>query len=169
VDLKDFFPSITFRRVRGLFEAKPYQLDHSVATVLARICCHKNSLPQGAPTSPIISNMICARMDSQLRQLAVRHRCAYTRYADDLTFSTSTRNFPEALAEIVSTETGNKLKIGVENNHKIKLNGFEINQQKTRLQTSDKRQVVTGLTVNRFPKRKGLTHTFRKKHESYAR
>jgi RNA-directed DNA polymerase len=58
VDLNDFFPSINFGRVRGMFMASPYMLDPAVATVLAQICCFDNQLPQGAPTSPIVSNMI---------------------------------------------------------------------------------------------------------------
>src|SRR5262249_40547001 len=71
VDLKDFFPSINFGRVRGLFislKAAP-----AAATVLAQICCHRGALPQGAPTSPVVSNMICARMDRQLLSLARKH------------------------------------------------------------------------------------------------
>ncbi|GAH05680.1 unnamed protein product, partial [marine sediment metagenome] len=56
VDLSNFFPSINFGRVRGMFMAVPYKLDEKVATVLAQICCFNNELPQGAPTSPIVSN-----------------------------------------------------------------------------------------------------------------
>ncbi|MDJ0742704.1 MAG: reverse transcriptase domain-containing protein [Xenococcaceae cyanobacterium MO_167.B27] len=89
IDLKDFFPSINFGRVRGLFMAKPYNCTEEVATILAQICCYDNQLPQGSPTSPIISNMICSKLDSQLQRLAKKHQCIYTRYADDITFSTS--------------------------------------------------------------------------------
>lgn len=85
LDLQDFFPSINFGRVRGLFIAKPYNCTQEVATILAQICCYNNQLPQGAPTSPIISNMICARLDSQLQKLAKKYWCIYTRYADDIT------------------------------------------------------------------------------------
>lgn len=62
IDLKEFFPTVNFGRVRGMFMAKPYLLPPKASTVLAQICCHDNQLPQGAPTSPIISNMICARL-----------------------------------------------------------------------------------------------------------
>lgn len=93
IDLEDFFPSINFGRVRGMFMAAPYNLPPEVATVFAQICCFENQLPQGAPTSPIISNMICSRMDSELQRLARRRRCIYSRYADDITFSTSEKNF----------------------------------------------------------------------------
>jgi RNA-directed DNA polymerase len=66
IDLKDFFPSINFGRVRGMFLTPPYDLPEDVGTVLAQICCFNNQLPQGAPTSPIISNMICVKMDKHL-------------------------------------------------------------------------------------------------------
>ncbi|MBE3133112.1 MAG: RNA-directed DNA polymerase, partial [Acidobacteria bacterium] len=85
LDLKDFFPSINYGRVRGLLMGTPYKRKPGVATLLAAICCADNQLPQGAPTSPIVSNMICAKMDSQLQKLAEENRCFYTRYADDMT------------------------------------------------------------------------------------
>ena len=149
IDLRNFFPSINFGRVRGMFMAIPYNLNPDVATVLAQICCFDNQLPQGAPTSPIISNMICAKMDSQLRRLAQRHRCIYTRYADDITFSTSMRSFPDALA---SVNPAGQMEVGSELRRIIEENGFEINPDKVRLQTRKYcRQEVTGLTVNKFP------------------
>jgi len=148
VDLEKFFPSINFGRVRGMFIAVPYNLDPAVATVLAQICCFNNQLPQGAPTSPIVSNMICAKMDSQLRRLAQKHRCYYTRYADDLAFSTSMPRFPPSLAVIDSL---GQVEVGRELYRIIAENGFEINSDKVRLQTRNRRQEVTGLTVNRFP------------------
>ena len=149
LDLKDFFSSINFGRVRGLFMAIPYSRNHEVATTLAQICCFNGYLPQGAPTSPIVSNMICAKLDSQLQKLAKEHRSTYTRYADDITFSTSRPKFPPALAHF-SDETG-KLEIGDELKTIIHENGFEINERKNRLQPFSRRQEVTGLTVNVFP------------------
>jgi RNA-directed DNA polymerase len=89
IDLKNFFPSINFGRVQGLFSHPPYNFNKLVSTTLAKLRCYNRSLPQGAPTSPIISNMICAKMDRQLSKLARDHNCTYTRYADDITFSTS--------------------------------------------------------------------------------
>ncbi len=148
IDLVDFFPSINFGRVRGMFLHKPYKLPDEVATTLAKICCFNNSLPQGAPTSPIISNMICAQMDSQLQDLAWKHRCFYTRYADDITFSTTLREFPTEIAKVdsvLSVELGQELK------DIIQKNGFEINEGKVRAFAYFQRQEVTGLTVNRFP------------------
>lgn len=149
VDIRDFFPSINFGRVRGMFMAAPYTLSPEVATILAQVCCFNNQLPQGAPTSPIVSNMICAKMDSQLLRLAQEHRCIYTRYADDLTFSTSMPYFPTALARY-SDRTG-QVELGEQLIQVIHGNGFEINANKIRLQTKKQRQEVTGLTVNKFP------------------
>ena len=148
IDLQDFFPSINFGRVRGLFMGTPYHLDARVATVLAQICCFANQLPQGAPTSPVISNMICARMDSHLQRLAASQRCFYTRYADDLSFSTYTGTFPLALAVI---GPDNRVEIGGQLAEVVAKNGFRINPAKTRLQRCTHRQEVVGLIVNDFP------------------
>ena len=149
VDLKDFFPTINFGRVRGMFAAFPYNLNLNVATVLAQICCFNGALPQGAPTSPIISNMLCAKMDSQLQRLAKKTRCTYTRYADDITFSTSMPVFPASLAEVDSL---GQVRVGKELERATRENGFQINQRKVRLQKKEnQRQEVTGLTTNKFP------------------
>jgi RNA-directed DNA polymerase len=134
-----------------MFMATPYNLDERVSTVLAQICCFNNQLPQGAPTSPIVSNMICAKMDSQLRILAQQSRCNYTRYADDITFSTSCPKFPPQLATIITEETGNYLQLGNHLTTIIETNGFIINTDKLRLQTKTHRQEVTGLVTNQFP------------------
>lgn len=151
IDLANFFPTINFGRVRGMFIAKPYGLSEKVATVLAQICCFKNELPQGAPTSPIISNMICSKMDTQLRLLAQRSRCVYTRYADDLTFSTSAPRFPPQLGTVIVEDKGNYFQLGDQLVSVITSNGFQINNDKVRLQTKTHRQEVTGLVTNQFP------------------
>ncbi len=151
LDLKDFFPSVNFGRVRGLFMAAPYSLPAEVATVLAQICCHDNQLPQGAPTSPMVTNMLCTKMDSQLQRLAKECRATYTRYADDITFSTTLKEFPEALAYAVETEEGDKLLLGDRLVAIITSNGFTINEKKVRLQSRGNHQEVTGLTTNQFP------------------
>ncbi|MDR3553811.1 MAG: reverse transcriptase domain-containing protein [Syntrophobacteraceae bacterium] len=148
IDLKDFFPSINFGRVRGMFMATPYNLPEKVATFLAHLCCYKGSLPQGAPTSPIISNMICAKMDSQLQRLAALNRCVYTRYADDMSFSTSRRTFPAAIA--VENDLG-QVEAGLELTAIIHSNGFSLHPQKIWLRRRDRRQEVTGVTVNVLP------------------
>jgi len=146
IDLLNFFPSINFGRVRGLFMGRPYILPDEVATVLAQICCFRNELPQGAPTSPIIANMICGRLDSDLQHLAKAHKTYYTRYADDLTFSTNLSAFPSALATV---NTLNQVEVGGQLKNVIEKNGFSINPKKVRLQKrSQTRQEVTGITVN---------------------
>lgn len=147
VDLKDFFPSINFARVFGMFKAYPYHFPHKVAMVLARICCDEFEFPQGAPTSPVVSNMICAKMDSQLKHLAQVLKCWYSRYGDDLTFSTSKESFPVELA--TSGPTGTR--VGARLEALIKANHFEVNDKKVRLQEFTERQEVTGLVVNKRP------------------
>lgn len=148
IDLDNFFPSINFGRVRGMFMHKPYDLPDEVATTLAKICCFDNSLPQGAPTSPVVSNMICAKMDSQLQDLAWKYRCFYTRYADDMTFSTTLRRFPVEIATVNSVLS---IELGQALTTIIQQNGFEINKGKVRAFAYFQRQEVTGLTVNKFP------------------
>ncbi|MGZ9082039.1 MAG: trypsin-like peptidase domain-containing protein [Rhodoplanes sp.] len=150
IDLENFFGSINFGRVRGMFLAKPYEMPPSVATILAQICCHDNSLPQGAPTSPVISNMICSRLDKQLRDVAASHGCYYTRYADDITLSTNRNPFPADLA-FVNSETGiHTVQVGEKLRGIIQASGFRINPSKVRLSTRSQRQDVTGLVVNQF-------------------
>ncbi|MDF5721844.1 MAG: reverse transcriptase domain-containing protein [Rhizonema sp. PD37] len=148
LDLKDFFDSINFGRVRGLFIAKPYGLNEEVATILAQICCFNNKLPQGAPSSPIISNLVCTKMDSELQRFAETHGLFYTRYADDITFSINRDELPTVLVDsykkgLPNVILGNELKLIIENN------GFQINDAKVRLAYRTQRQTVTGLTVNK--------------------
>ena len=148
IDLEDFFHTIHFGRVRGMFMANPYNLPDNVATVLAHLSCFQGHLPQGAPTSPIISNMICAKMDDQLQRLAQSCRSRYSRYADDITFSTTTRRFPEDLA---STNLLGQVQAGRHLKEIIERNGFRINTDKVRLRAGHHRQEVTGVTVNDKP------------------
>ncbi|HLP88880.1 MAG TPA: reverse transcriptase domain-containing protein [Nostocaceae cyanobacterium] len=147
IDIKDFFPTITQKRIRGVLMSPPYNLPSKVATTISHICCYDGKLPQGAPTSPIISNMVCAKLDSQLRILAEKNRCFYTRYADDITFSTTVDKFPLSIAKI----TGSKITDVILSNYLISIfesNGFQINFNKVRIQRENQRQEVTGLTVN---------------------
>ncbi|MBK8904028.1 MAG: putative DNA binding domain-containing protein [Anaerolineaceae bacterium] len=150
IDLEDFFPSIHFGRVRGMFMSYPYNFNGRVATTLAQICSLRNCLPQGAPTSPIISNMICAKMDSELQKLAKQHRCYYTRYADDLTFSTSIKQFPPAMVVTLVESKRLRVEVGIELSEIINRNGFNVNMSKIRLQKDSQRQEVTNLTTNEF-------------------
>ena len=146
VDIEDFFSSINFGRVRGFFLSnRDFQLDPKVATIIAQICCYNNALPQGAPTSPIVSELITRILDLRLAKLAKYHRCTYSRYADDITFSTDLREFPDQIAALNTNGIWNA---GNELANKILNSGFNLNTSKTRMQIFNNRQVATGLTVN---------------------
>jgi RNA-directed DNA polymerase len=149
LDLSNFFGTITFPRVRGFFISdRDFALHPKIATIIAQIACHQNSLPQGAPTSPVISNLIGHIMDVHLVRLASRNGCTYSRYADDLTFSTNKQDFPTSIAACISEDNDTWLP-GSELTRLITRSHFEINESKTRMQYCDSRQEVTGLVVNR--------------------
>ena len=148
LDLADFFPTIHFGRVRGLFMAYPFTYPAEVATLLAHICCHDNELPQGAPTSPVVSNYICRRLDRELGKLAQQERCFYSRYADDLTFSTDRSTFPATWA---SFSVDGELILEPKLREVIRANGFVVNEAKTRFMRRTQRQRVTGFVVNDKP------------------
>ncbi len=94
LDLLVFFPSINFGRVRSYFIKNNYfEINDDIATILAQLTCYKGTLPQGASTSPLIANMICNIMDIRILKIAKKYRLDYTRYADDLTFSTNNKYF----------------------------------------------------------------------------
>lgn len=146
LDLEDFFGSIHYGRVYGFFKTnKNFGLHGIIAHALANLICYENGLPQGAPTSPLASNFIAHILDIRLASLSKKHGVYYTRYADDLTFSTNKKTFP---AGIAYTNEGKAI-IGVELNDIINKHGFSVNVGKTRLQFNDSRQDVTGLIVNK--------------------
>jgi RNA-directed DNA polymerase len=147
-DLKNFFPSINFGRVQGYFlKNRSFELRHDIATLIAHIACHEGSLPQGAPTSPVISDLISSILDQRLGKLARKHRCTYSRYVDDLTFSTDKGGFPDQIADF-SAATSGAWSVGSELHDIVRRSGFEINHLKTRMQKRESRQSVTGLVVN---------------------
>jgi len=148
VDLADFFPSINFGRVRGLFLSSPFNCPPEVATLLAQICCWEGRLPIGAPTSPVVSNMICLRMDREFQALARKRGCWYTRYADDLTFSTDRAVFSPGIAVASEEEDKKIVVLGAELRAILEGNGFEPNFEKIRLRSRHERQSVTGIIVN---------------------
>lgn len=151
LDLKDFFPSITFRRIRGMLRKHPFDCSHEVATLIAHLCTINGTLPQGAPTSPFLSNMLCRKMDRDLTDLSRRYRATYTRYADDLTFSFNVRSTERLPSAICTVEDGN-ITPGAELSELITTkHGFAINPAKTRLRDRFGRMEVTGLTINSFP------------------
>jgi len=151
LDLEEFFPSINFGRVRGFFlKNRDFELHPDVATVLAQIACHENSLPQGSPCSPVISNLVAHLLDMRLVKLASEAGCTYSRYADDLTFSTNKQKFPPEIAVPSAAEgVGSHLWLpGEALRTLIESTGFRINTQKTHLMYRASRQNVTGLVVN---------------------
>ena len=154
-DIEEFFPSITFARVQGLFVSFGYS--PAVATVLALLCTESprravsyagerlhvaagpRSLPQGACTSPALSNLVARRLDARLQGIADKLGWNYTRYADDCTFSAgddTARQVGYLLARI---------------RHITSDEGFEVNEKKTRVLRRNARQAVTGITVNDRP------------------
>lgn len=147
MDLKDFFYSFDRKKVKNVLMQAPFNLNGSkepLAFLLASLCTHpleidgetKHVLPQGSPTSPTLTNILCKTLDRRLSGLAKRFGASYSRYADDITFS--------SLHNIYTEEEFNKeLNRIIEEDQKL-----IINPQKTRLQKSDYRQEVTGLIVN---------------------
>lgn len=146
IDLKDFFHSFDRYQVQGIFMRKPFNLNkdkQNLAFVLASLCTHaitigneeKMVLPQGAPTSPTLTNILCKDMDYKLDKLAKANSASFSRYADDITLSSNKSvfnkpDFREGLENII---------------HQYKL---EINPKKVRLQKRTSRQEVTGVSVN---------------------
>ena len=151
LDLEDFFPSINFGRVRGfLIKNRNFQLHERVATAVAQIACHDNELPQGSPSSPIVSNLIAHILDIRLLTLASSAGCTYSRYADDLTFSTNKARCPSTIAVPAGGEGAGRHLWQPSRTLKkaIHRSGFRINVRKTRLMYRSSRQDVTGLVVN---------------------
>lgn len=130
MDIKDFFPSISLSDVTKIFEELGYK--NTLSSFLAKLCCYQDKLPQGAPTSPYLSNLRMLSLDKRISRLTSENNIFYTRYADDLTFS---GNFsPNWLIKEITKMVG--------------LENFTINSQKTRVARSNARQEVTGIVVN---------------------
>lgn len=146
LDIKDFFYSITERRVTGILHAIGVPRD--VAETVSRICCYNGHLPQGGPASPVLSNMVCFRLDRVLLKLAKDANCIYTRYADDI--SLSGLRPPAPLFDGALPPTGQlppgllsaALRTAFANN------GFALNPEKIHYADKHSRRVVTGLKVN---------------------
>jgi RNA-directed DNA polymerase len=143
-DLEDFFPSIHFGRVKGVFCAPPFSFDEETSSFIANLCCFEGKLPQGAPTSPIISNFICRKLDNLLLSYCIQNRCTYTRYADDITISTSQKKIPETIGV-----AGGKFLLSDSLAGIVNSSGFKINSKKTRLSFYSQQQKVTGIKVNK--------------------
>ena len=143
IDLKDFFYSINTTSIVRQLQKAPYFYSKEVAMVIANLSSiiHKKThtavLSQGSPASPILSNIVCGLMDDELYALSLFYKLGYSRYADDITFSSDEDIFRQS----------SYLYGDIENI--ITSNGFCINNRKKRLQTKNTRQVVTGLIVNK--------------------
>lgn len=156
LDLRDFYPSIALHRVKGLFRKAGY--GEQVATVLALLVTESprepqqingktyyvatgpRSLPQGAPTSPSITNTICLRLDARLSALAEKLGFRYSRYADDLCFSHPDTKEPPSPARLVSAVR-----------RIVVAEGFVLHPDKTRVMRKGRRQKITGLVINQAP------------------
>lgn len=160
LDLKDFFHSFERNRIKLAFMNQPFNLSGSrepLAFLLACLCTHpfiindeeKTVLPQGSPTSPTLTNVLCEKLDRRLNGLAKRFNATYTRYADDITFS-SPHNiyrkeaFKQELQRLITEDhlfkfKANSIAIGP---------ALRVNAAKTRLQKAGVRQEATGLVVN---------------------
>jgi len=154
VDLKDFFPTVTFRRAKGIFRRAGYR--DQIATLLALVCTeapreiieHEGQsyfvalgprcLPQGAPTSPGLTNTLCLRLDRRLTGLAHKLGWRYTRYADDLTFSLPAAHQGKPRLGLLLGSIG---RVAADE-------GFQVHPDKTHVARSGGRQKVTGLVVN---------------------
>lgn len=130
MDIKEFFPSVTESLVERYFMSLGYSL--SLSGTLAYLCCKDNRLPQGAPTSPLLSNFLFVKMDWELDRIAVTEGLSYTRYADDLTFSGAHIPIPfiKAVTEIA------------------KDNNLRINKEKTRRSGKGSRKIITGVSIS---------------------
>ena len=133
LDLENFFPSIKFESVQKVFRQLGYS--KMVSRLLTRLCTRDGVLPQGASTSPYLSNLIFKEADAAISDFCIQRKIRYTRYADDLTFSGGF-NQDELLEHVTKI---------IENLH------FHINSNKTKLMTPNSRQVVTGIVVNEKP------------------
>lgn len=166
LDVKDFFPSVSWRRVKGVFRHAGYQ--EQISTLLALLCTEAprqiikqdgvtyyvalgdRALPQGAPTSPALSNIVCLNLDRRLTGLADKIGLRYSRYADDLTFSLPVSSQKSTSAKSDSDTKHNKL-IGQllgSVNKILREEGFALNNDKTRVIRTGNQHNVTGMVVN---------------------
>lgn len=141
LDIKDFFPSITQDMILKYLIRSPHHINYQVAFMIARLCCIRREddskvLPQGSPTSPILANMVCSKLDDDIMNLARQFNLNYTRYADDMTFSGQYNSFKDEGRFM-------ELLISI-----IERNGFKLNPDKKRIQKHGSRQEVTGIIIS---------------------
>lgn len=144
IDLKDFFHSINFYRILGLLKCDMYRVGHGVAAIVAHAACHNERLPMGGVLSPIISNMMAGSLDMSMKRLARIHQMSYSRYADDLTFSSNRKISAEFLCFDSSEDKWKGEVVDV-----ILKHDFIVNEKKIRIKHNTTRQEVTGVVVNK--------------------
>ncbi|MEJ7822055.1 MAG: reverse transcriptase family protein [Chitinophagaceae bacterium] len=133
LDIEDFFSSIKRSSIEEIFRKKGYS--SNIANLLSKLCCCNDFLPQGAPTSPYLSNIFMTEFDSILSMYCQRQNLRYTRYADDITVSGEI-NQPEIIKEFMKSEL-----------EKLRLT---LNDNKSKVMGKNVRQIVTGIVVNQF-------------------
>jgi RNA-directed DNA polymerase len=149
IDLLDFFPRITRKRIYGRLVAAPYSLNSNVANLIAALATNAYArLPQGSPSSPVIANIVAAELDADLASLCGSLGCRYTRYADDITISTSRTELSPEIARYPNAQGTGQVIIGDRLTDIIERHRFRINDRKSRLQSYWTRQMCTGLVVN---------------------
>lgn len=149
IDIKDFYPSISSKRVYGLFHS--LGLGATASSIWTQIVTYKGCLPQGASTSPVISNMIAYQLDNLMLRMAKKYHIIYTRYADDITLSSTSDRY---LPRIVDLDVVSAKSMDVTPKSRLlqifEKSGFSLNPAKTRLYSRHVRREITGLTVNQF-------------------
>lgn len=155
IDIRNFFNSISYERLFGLFykvwfnkKTNKSMLDNQTINAMCIISTCNKHLPQGSCISPVLSNMVCKRMDRQLCEYAKKYNAIYTRYADDITFSVESKddlpaflngNFPYGKSTFINH---NVISIILDN-------GFEINKNKFRLISKNRSQYIAGIVINK--------------------
>lgn len=143
-DLQNFFPSINRNLVKTFFQMQG--IVNYTAEILTELICHPDGfLPQGAPTSPVMTNLILYRFDQNMEALAKKYNCLYSRYADDLTFSTNEDQFPAAIAKQIS-DTYWEVNPSIVDI--LGIYGLKVNPKKVHMQQPNMKKVVTGVVVN---------------------
>lgn len=132
LDIKDFFNNITFMQVYSSCFPEKY-FPKSIGTLLTNLCTYKDRLPQGAPTSSYISNIVMLDFDVSVGEYCHKNNIDYTRYCDDMTFSGSFSK--KEIIDLVK--------------HELSKLGLSLNKEKIKLITKKSRQVVTGIVVNK--------------------
>ncbi len=132
VDLKDFFHSVTRDRVLRIFSGSPFSFKGELADLLSDLCTYNGRLPMGTPTSPVLSNLACRELDDLLQQFSANMLWAYTRYADDMSFS-SQKAINEEMVNSVRQIIGNAW--------------FVVNDKKVVRYGPEDPKIVTGLLL----------------------